>query len=94
MNTLVLTSETAALSIEHLLKQVGNGGLELRDVEGNIVAFLLSPTDQEALPYAAANFHLSQHEDQVQKALARRGGITTPQLLANAALAAESAARQ
>jgi hypothetical protein len=94
MNTLILNAENAALSIEHLLKQVGNGGIELRDVQGKIVAFILSPNDQEALTYAEANFYLKQNEGQVQQALARRGGVTTPQLLANAALAAEIAARQ
>ena len=94
MNTLVLNSETAKLSIEHLLKQLGNGGVEVRDTQGNIVAIVVGPCDQEALTYAEANIYLDQHKDQVRQALGRRGGITTSQLLEKAALAAEEAAQQ
>ena len=89
MNTLVLDSETAKLSLEHLLKQLGKGGVEVRDAQGKIVAVVLGPTDHEAWTYAEANLDLNQHLDQVRQALARRGGITTAQLLSNAALAAE-----
>jgi hypothetical protein len=94
MNTLVLDSTTAKLSLEHLLKQLGSGGVEVRDTLGNVVAVLLGPTDQEALTYAEASIYLNQHEDQVRQALARRGGITTPALLAKAAVAADQAAQQ
>lgn len=94
MNTLILDSETAKLSLEHLLKQLGNGGVEVRDAQGNIVAIVLGPSDQEALTYAEAKLDLDQHRDQVRRALARRGGITTSELLSKAALAAEKAARQ
>src|SRR3989304_8925166 len=38
MNTLVLDSTTAKLSLEHLLTQLGSGGVEVRDALGNIVA--------------------------------------------------------
>ena len=94
MNTLVLDSTTAKLSLEHLLKQLGSGGVEVRDTLGNVVAVLLGPTDQEALTYAEASIYLNQHEDQVRQALARRGGITTPALLAKSAVAADQAAQQ
>ena len=94
MNTLVLDSTTAKLSLEHLLTQLGSGGVEVRDALGNIVAVVLGPTDQEALTYAEASIYLDQHGDQVQQALARRGGITTSQLLAKAAAAADQAAQQ
>lgn len=94
MNTLILNAETANMSIGHLLKQMSSGGLEVRDAQGNLVAFVLSATDQEALTYAEANIYLNQHSDQVRQALGRRGGVTTAQLLTNAAAAAEQAAQQ
>jgi len=93
MNTLVLDPETAKISLEHLLKQLGNGGVQVRDAQGNIVAVVLGPTDREALTYLEANLDLDQNMDQVRKALQRRGGVTTAQLLANAAAAAEKAGK-
>ena len=82
------------MSLEHLLKQLSSGGVEVRDAQGNIVAIVLGPADQEALTYAEANIYLNQHRDQIRQALAQHGGITTSQLLANAAAAAEQAAQQ
>ena len=55
MNTLILNAETANMSIDHLLKQMSSGGVEVRDAQGNLVAFVLPATDQEALTYAEAN---------------------------------------
>jgi hypothetical protein len=49
MNTLILNSETANLSIGHVLSQVKDGGTELRDSAGKIVAVVLSPADKETL---------------------------------------------
>jgi hypothetical protein len=89
MHTLILNTETANLSIEHLLKQVDSGGVEVRDSQGRVVAFVLSPTDHQAWTYAEANLDLNQHPDEVRQALARSGGVTTAQLLQNAAAAAE-----
>ena len=94
MNTLVLDSTTANLSLDHLLKQLGSGGVEVRDVGGNVVAIVLGPTDQEALKYAEAHIYLNQHRVQVRQALGRRGGITTSELLAKADAAADQAAQQ
>jgi len=94
MNTLVLDSTTAKLSLEHLLTQLGSGGVEVRDALGNIVAVVLGPTDQESLTYAEASIYLNQHGDQVRQALARRDGITTSELAAKAAAAANQAAQQ
>ena len=94
MNTLILNTETANLTIGHLLKQVNAGGVEVRDAQGNIMAFVLSPTDREAWTYVEANLDLNHNLDQVRRALGRRGGITTSQLLAKAALAAEKTAQQ
>jgi hypothetical protein len=94
MNTLILNAETAKLSLGHLLNQVSSGGVEVQDALCNIVAFVLSPTDQEALTYAEANLDLNRHLAQVRQALARRGGITRSPLLAKAATAAEKAGQQ
>jgi hypothetical protein len=94
MNTLVLDSTTAKWSLEHLLTQIGSGGVEVRDASGNIVAVVLGPTDQEAVTYAEASICLNQHRDQVRQALTRRGGITTSELLAKAAAAADQVAQQ
>jgi hypothetical protein len=93
MTTFELNAKTANLSIGHLLEQVQKGGLEVRDSQGKILAFVLSPTDQEALTYAEANIYLDAHKDQIQRALGRRGGITTSELLAKAASAAEKASQ-
>lgn len=94
MNTLVLDSETAKLSLEYLLKQLGTDGIEVRDEQGNIVAVVLVPGDKEALTYAEASIYLDQHKDEMRQAIERRGGITTSQLLEKAALAAKESARQ
>lgn len=94
MNTLVLNAETAKLSVEHLLKRANEGGIEVQDGNGNLLAFVLSPNDREALTYAEANFDLNQNIDQVRKALGRRGGITTAELISKAVQAVEKASRQ
>jgi hypothetical protein len=95
MGTLILNSETANLSVEALLKQVAKaGGLTLRDEQGNIVAVIWGAADQEALTYAEAHLDLDQHQDQVRRALGRRDGITTAELLSKAAAAAERASQK
>jgi len=94
MNTITLGPETESLSIGHLLKPVSEGGVELRDVDGNLVALVLSPTDQEALAYFEARMDLDQHKQQVEEALRRRDGSTTTQLLKNAARTAENSEQQ
>jgi hypothetical protein len=94
MNTLVLNTETAKLSIEYLLDQVSNGGVEVRDAQGNVLAFVLTPGDREAWTYAEANVDLNENQEQVRQALGRRGGLTTAELLAKAALSAEQAAQK
>ena len=93
MNTFILNADTANLSIEHLLKRANEGGVEVQDPQGNVLAFVLSPTDREAWTYAEANLDITQHFGDVQQAMGRRGGITTSQLLEKAALAAEKAAQ-
>lgn len=91
MNTIILNAETANLSIEHLLKRASEGGVEVQDGNGKVLAFVLSPDDREALTYAEANFDINQNLDQVRSALGRRGGITTAELLEKAAQATDKA---
>jgi hypothetical protein len=93
MNTFILNTETANLSIEQLLQKANEGGVEVLDDQGNVLAFVLPPADREAWTYAEANFDITQHLGDIKKALGRRGGITTSQLLEKAARAAEKTAQ-
>lgn len=93
MTTFVLTSETASLSVAHLLQRADGGGVEIRDADGNVVAVVISPADEQALTYVEANLDLNEHMSEVRQSLARRGGVTTEQLLANAAVAARDAGK-
>jgi|GEM_PF-2579530 len=94
MNTIILNAETANLSIEQLLQQAKGGGVEVRDASGKVVAFVLSPADQEALTYVEANLDLNRNQQDVREALARRGGATTAELLEKADAASKKAAGQ
>lgn len=85
MNTFILNAETSSLPIDHLLKQAEVGGVEVRDAQGNVLAIVLSPADHQAWIYAEAHLDLDQHKDEVQRAIERRDGVMTAQLLENAA---------
>ncbi len=87
MNSIVLTPETANLSIAHLLSHVGNGGVELRNDKGEIVALVLSPADHDAWVYSEAQRDFDQHRNEIEQAMSRRGGVTTAELLRKAAAA-------
>jgi hypothetical protein len=94
MHTLIVDSETANLSIAHLLKQAQNGGVELQDSQGQVVAFVLPPSDRQAWIYAEAAIDLSEHASEIKNALGRAGGVSTADLLRKAADAAKSEPRQ
>lgn len=83
MNTFVLNTETSSLSVDHLLKQVVPGGVEVRDAKGNVLALVLPPADHVAWTYAQAHLDIDQHKNEVQQALKRQGGVTTSQLMQN-----------
>ena len=93
MNTIILSTETANLPIGQLLQQVDTGGIEVRDIEGNVVAFVLSPTDHQAWVYSEARRDLDEHQQEVREALGRRGGVTTKQMLENAERAERQGSR-
>ena len=90
MNSFVLTSESANLPIGHLLAQASEGSLTVQNENGEVVAIVLSPADFEALTYAEAERDFELHRDEIAQALARKGGITTAELLRRA----ESAGRR
>ena len=88
MKSLILNTETSNLTVQNLLKQIDSESVEVQDMQGNVVAFILSPADTQAWTYVEANFDLDRHEDKVRQTLKQRGGVTTAQLLDNAASAA------
>ncbi len=90
MNTFIFGPKTANLPVHDLLTRVASGSVEVLDVEGNVVAYLLSPFDREILTYAEAKLDLDQNRDALSEALHRRGGVTTKQLLENAKAAAQA----
>ena len=85
MKTFVLSEQTANSPIDDLVRQASSGGVEIHDMHGNVVAYILSPSDREAWTYAEANLEVDQHLGEIQEALNRRGGITTSDLLTKAA---------
>jgi hypothetical protein len=50
--------------------------------------------EREAMIYEEAHRYIAEHREEFQRALARRGGITTKELLHKAAEAAQRAAQQ
>ena len=91
MNTVHLTAETSQMPLERVLQQAAGGGLEIRDAAGIVVALVLSPKEREERLYAEAFKDLDEHREEVERAIARRGGITTAELLKRAADAAARA---
>jgi hypothetical protein len=85
MTTFILNAETAKLSIEHLLNQAKSDEIEVRNSQGELLAYVVSPNVRDAWIYAEANRDIDQNIEQVRAALARRGGITTAELLKKAA---------
>jgi hypothetical protein len=91
MNSFVLTTESANLSIAHLLSQAGSGGVTVRNEAGQMVAVVLSSGDYEALTYAEAERDFELHREEVEQAMSRSGGIATAELLRKAELSTRRA---
>jgi hypothetical protein len=89
MNSFVLGPDTANLTVGQFLSQASPGGLEVRNERGDVMAFVLSPADYEAFTYAEAERDFELHRAEVEAAMARRGGVTTAELLRKAADAAQ-----
>ena len=84
MTSIVLDAETAKIPLELLLQQLNDGGFEVKDSAGKVLAIMLGPVDKEALTYAEARLDFIQNRAQIQRALGRCDGITTSELLAKA----------
>ena len=89
MHSFVLTPQTANLPVQELLKRAASDSVAVLDTEGNVIAYVLTPIDREALIYAEAKLDLDQHREELRQALGRRGGITTQQLLEKAQAAVQ-----
>lgn len=50
--------------------------------------------EREAMIYEEAHRYIAEHRDEIKQALARRGGVTTKELLRKAVDAAKQAAQQ
>jgi hypothetical protein len=84
MNTFVLNSESANYPIQSLLEQADTGGVEVRDCQGQVIAYVLAPKDREAWMYAQTHVELDLRHDQIRHAVTRRGGVSTRELLEKA----------
>ncbi|MDX1948581.1 MAG: hypothetical protein SFU86_24555 [Pirellulaceae bacterium] len=93
MQTLVLSDQTAAISLGGLIEKSAGEGLEVRDQNGKVVAYLLSPDNRGAWLYAQARLDFEEHRQEIELALTRKGGISTAELLAKAVALGESATR-
>jgi hypothetical protein len=88
MQTIVLGDQTAAMTVGGLIEQAARGSLEIRDAAGKVVAYVLSPADEQAWAYAKARVYFENHREEFEAAAKRRDGITTSELLAKAAVIA------
>ena|SRR5205814_10217570 len=84
LKTVVLSEQTANLTVAEVLEQAAGGGLEIRSAEGKVVAFLLPPDNEEAWAYAEASIDIVRHRDEIMNAMDQRTGVTTKELLSNA----------
>jgi hypothetical protein len=84
MQTVILGEHTANLTVAGLIKQAAGGSIELRDADGNVVVYVLSPKDEQAWAYAEARVYFENHREAFREASARRSGVTTAELLAKA----------
>jgi hypothetical protein len=92
MQTFVLGDQSTSMSIEGLIQQAAGGGVEVRDQAGQVVAYVLRPADRDAWLYAEARVYFNEHRTEIEAAGARRGGVTTAELLAKAAAVEDQAA--
>lgn len=89
MQTFVISPQTENLPIKVLLNQANQQSLAVQDTDGNLVAYVLSPAEHQAITLAEARLDLLLHQAEVQAARARRSGVTTDELLKHAQAAAD-----
>ena len=93
MSTFILNQETANSPVHELLSQAANESVAVLDAQGNVIAYVLSPDVREALIYAEADIELERNRDRIKRAMQRRGGVTTKELLDKARAAAEKSSQ-
>ena len=91
MQTFVLSDQTALLPVGGLIEKAASGGLEVRNQDGAVVAYVLPPADHEAWLYAEARVYFEEHREEFAAARERHAGITTAELLAKASAQVTSA---
>lgn len=94
MQTFVLSDQTAATPVGGVIAQAAGGGLEIRNAEGKVVAYVLSPADEQAWAYAEARVYFENHRHEFAAAAKRKDGITTAELLTKLAANSGQAAPQ
>jgi hypothetical protein len=93
--TFVLSDQTASQPLGPLLQQAASGGgVEIRDGDGKVVAYVLPAHDDEAWLYAEARLYFAKHREEIEAAGRRQGGVTTAELLAKATAMANQATAQ
>ena len=88
MQTIILDAANAQIPLANLVTQASAGGVELRRENGELIGFVLPAHDRAAWAYAEACNDIDANTEQVRAAVARRGGISTQELLQRAAAAA------
>ena len=68
MDSFVLTPQTANLPVQELLNRAARDSIEILDTEGNVIAYVLSTVDREALIYAEAKLDLDRHQEELRQA--------------------------
>ena len=88
LSTVTLGSDSAALPFGQVVEQAREAGIQVKDSTGRVVAFVLPPNNLAAWTEAEALREFEEHRDEIRAAMARRGGITTKELLEKAQQAA------
>lgn len=88
LGTVTLGTESAALPFGEVVERAREGGIQVKDASGQVVAFVLPPNNLAAWTEAEALREFEEHRDEIRAAMARRGGITTKELLKRAQEAA------
>jgi hypothetical protein len=93
LQTFVLSENTASQPVGPFIQQAATGrGVEVRDGNGKVVAYVLPAHDEEAWLSAESQIYFEQHKNEIEAAGDRDGGITTAELLKKAAAFAPPAA--
>ncbi|HZL88490.1 MAG TPA: hypothetical protein VFB96_08980 [Pirellulaceae bacterium] len=92
LSTVTLGSESAALPFGQVVEQAREGGIQVKDASGNVVAFVLPPNNLGAWTEAELVREIAEHRDEIRAAMQRGGGATTAQMLEKARQAASQPA--